>query len=366
MLPRLREGGDLMAAGHNSGLTADELPRIRFAHVNLNDWRSSYFGATCEEEGFAWRLTLLIYDHMGALPDDDEFNARAMNMDKRVYRRLKKRVIETLGKFTIEDGRISQGRIVREITKYVDEHRRRSQAAREREEQKRAGGSGELPADFGGTLPPKSAGSPAEVGAKSGELPPEQSPDLFEKPNENNGGDTTTVTTSGPHPSRARAFPKPKPKPKEKYNRAPPSPSDDGSPIPDQAAPAKPTFGCAEAQAALDAWNEMAQRCGLSLAQTLNGSRQKSILARLKEYGWDGWMRALHNVERSAYLRGKNKDGWKADLDFLVRPARFPKVHDGGWGNGAYVQSRADIDREATEQARLAAEFAAVREMQSG
>lgn len=364
-----------MTAGHNSGLTADELPRIRFAHVNLNDWRSSYFGATCEEEGFAWRLTLLIYDHMGALPDDDEFNARAMNMDKRVYRRLKKRVIETLGKFTIDDGRISQGRIVREITKYVEEHRRRSQAAREREEQKRAGSSGELPADFGETLPPKSAGSPAEVGAKSGELPPEQSPDLFEKTNENNGGDTTTVTTSGPHPSRARAFPKPKPKPEEerrvKANAAdaapappPPDGPDGGAPEPKRSKPGNPSMD--DVRAAFDAYNDLAYRIGLPQANKLTSARADAIRARLREYGLEGWQLALNMIERSKFCRGHNDRNWRAHLDFMGQAKSFTKLIEGRYGNGAHALPSRPREEEATEQARLAAEFAAVREMQGG
>jgi hypothetical protein len=92
----------------------------------------------------------------------------------------------------------------------------------------------------------------------------------------------------------------------------------------------------AEALEAFHLYNDMALRCGLPQAAKCTPKRGKDIAARMKEHGGlDAWKQALTNIERSAYLRGQNKDGWRADLDFLVRPARFTKVWEGGWGNGA-------------------------------
>lgn len=344
-----------MRTGHNSGIVADELPRIHIARVHINDWRSSYFGATVEEEGFAWRLTLLIYDNMGELPDDDESNARAMAMDIRVYRRLKQRLVK-LGKFNITSGCISQHRIVREIEHYVSEHRRRSQAAREREAGKKLQrGSDELPANFAGTSTPMFAGSPAEVPAKSGELPAELTDDLFEKRNENNVCIATAVTTSGPEPSQARALPKPKPKPLSEEKRVKPNGADapssaDADPSPPDA-PKGPTK--ADALAAFNAYNELAQRVGLPQAAKFTPGREKAIRARLREYGSDGWLKALSMIERSKFLRGTNDRNWRADLDFVVQASSFTKLIEGRYGNGAHA-SPSDPNRDASRERYLA------------
>jgi hypothetical protein len=92
-----------------------------------------------------------------------------------------------------------------------------------------------------------------------------------------------------------------------------------------------------EALEAFEAYNAMALRCGLAQAAKLTPDRQKRIIARLKDYGLDGWMTALTNIEHSAFLTGKNDRDWRANLDFLLQAASFSKVHDGGYGNGRKV-----------------------------
>ena len=46
---------------------------------------------------------------------------------------------------------------------------------------------------------------------------------------------------------------------------------------------------------------------------------------------------ALANIERSSFLTGTNDRGWRADLEFLLQPSSFAKVHDGGYGNGRHT-----------------------------
>ena len=48
-------------------------------------------------------------------------------------------------------------------------------------------------------------------------------------------------------------------------------------------------------------------------------------------------IQALANIERSSFLTGTNDRGWRASLDFLLQPASFAKVHDGGYGNGRHA-----------------------------
>jgi len=95
--------------------------------------------------------------------------------------------------------------------------------------------------------------------------------------------------------------------------------------------------GAADALIAFEAYNATALECALPQAAKLTPDRQRKIIARLKDYGLDGWTQALANIERSSFLTGTNDRGWRASLDFLVKPDSFAKVHDGGYGNGRHT-----------------------------
>jgi len=86
-----------------------------------------------------------------------------------------------------------------------------------------------------------------------------------------------------------------------------------------------------DALAAFHAFNEVALRCGLQQAAKLTQDRQRKITARLKDYGLDGWHKAMANIAGSAFLKGKNERGWRATLDFVLQPASFSKLHDGAY-----------------------------------
>lgn len=102
-----------------------------------------------------------------------------------------------------------------------------------------------------------------------------------------------------------------------------------------------PTPG--DAIKAFHAYNETALRCGLQQAKSLTPDRQRRLIARLRDYGLDGWSVALANVERSSFLTGKNDNGWRADLDFLLQAKSFNKVHDGSYGNGRHTAQTATV-----------------------
>lgn len=104
--------------------------------------------------------------------------------------------------------------------------------------------------------------------------------------------------------------------------------------------------GAAQALEAFEAYNATALECGLPQAAKLTPDRQRKIIARLKDYGLDGWKQALANIEKSSFLTGTNDRGWRASLDFLVQPASFAKVHDGGYGNGRHAAKKADAKVE--------------------
>lgn len=103
-----------------------------------------------------------------------------------------------------------------------------------------------------------------------------------------------------------------------------------------------------DALQAFEAFNDMALRCGLPQARSLTPQRRSKIKARIREHGGpSAWMRALANIERSAFLRGRNDRGWTATLDFMLQPASFTKIVEGTYGNGAHAQSQSEsyVDR---------------------
>lgn len=101
---------------------------------------------------------------------------------------------------------------------------------------------------------------------------------------------------------------------------------------------------------AFTAYNETAQRCAIPQAARMTPDRARKIAARLKDYGIDGWHRALANIEKSSFLTGTNDRGWRASLDFLLQPESFGKVHDGGYGNGRHAKAPLVVSHSLPQQ----------------
>lgn len=101
---------------------------------------------------------------------------------------------------------------------------------------------------------------------------------------------------------------------------------------------------------AYNRYNQMAERCGLPQAATLTPDLRRSIGARLREHGLDGWDNALSMIERSAFCRGENDRGWRASLTFMVRPQKFTKLISGEYGNGAHAADTGTVSEERAAQ----------------
>ena len=43
----------------------------------------------------------------------------------------------------------------------------------------------------------------------------------------------------------------------------------------------------------------------------------------------DEWKQAFAAIERSPFLKGENKTGWRASFDFLLQPSSFTKLIEG-------------------------------------
>lgn len=128
-----------------------------------------------------------------------------------------------------------------------------------------------------------------------------------------------------------------------------PSPLPEPSPEP---LPEKVGADAPELDTALHAYNRVAERTGLPVAQRLTDARRKSLRARLAECGGqDGWLMAMAKLENSPFLLGQNDKRWKADLGFILRAEKFTKLMEGG-----YDQSRTRREMTMEALSRMAGE----------
>jgi DNA-binding Lrp family transcriptional regulator len=115
-----------------------------------------------------------------------------------------------------------------------------------------------------------------------------------------------------------------------------------------------------DALRAFEQFNEVALKLGLPQASKLTPDRQRKIIARLRDYGLEGWDRALQNLARSKFLTGRNDRNFRADLDFICQAKSFGKLHDGGYSDDPPRRTapaapvRASIVPDWIEEARKA------------
>jgi predicted phage replisome organizer len=86
-----------------------------------------------------------------------------------------------------------------------------------------------------------------------------------------------------------------------------------------------------DVQRVIDAWNSL----GLAQIHKITGDskRGQMLRARIREYGADEVIKAIHNVSASTFLRGGSKSGWIITFDWFVKPNNFPKVLEGNYAD---------------------------------
>jgi uncharacterized protein YdaU (DUF1376 family) len=87
------------------------------------------------------------------------------------------------------------------------------------------------------------------------------------------------------------------------------------------------------AQAAVAAYNAVAEKAGLPKVQNLTDKRRKALAHRLQECGGiEGWQGAMARVASSDFLTGK-KVSWRCDFDFILQASSFTKIMEGSYDN---------------------------------
>jgi hypothetical protein len=84
-------------------------------------------------------------------------------------------------------------------------------------------------------------------------------------------------------------------------------------------------------QEAFDAYNAIARELELPVAKKLTTDRRRKLLARLNEHTLKGWNAGLDQLRSAPNLIGFAESGWRADLDFLLRPDKLNRLIEGGY-----------------------------------
>ena len=91
----------------------------------------------------------------------------------------------------------------------------------------------------------------------------------------------------------------------------------------------------------------------------LTHGRIRAVLARGAEYGEAGVMGMLDAAAASPFLLGENHRRWRADFDWLFKPANFVKVWEGNYVNSHGNETHSGSNRLADERKRAILRMAA-------
>jgi hypothetical protein len=81
----------------------------------------------------------------------------------------------------------------------------------------------------------------------------------------------------------------------------------------------------------IEAWQSRMVPQGFPAIRKMTGQRERLLRARLRDSTLDEWLQAMAALERSAFCRGENDRGWRADFDFLLQPKSFTKLLEGAY-----------------------------------
>ncbi len=73
---------------------------------------------------------------------------------------------------------------------------------------------------------------------------------------------------------------------------------------------------------------------GVQKTKATSASRKKAYLARMKDpFFRDHWREAMAKVGQSDFCKGQNERGWKADIDWFLRPDTCARIMEGKYDN---------------------------------
>ncbi len=109
----------------------------------------------------------------------------------------------------------------------------------------------------------------------------------------------------------------------------------------------EPSVDTGAADEAFSLYVTAAKQHHWGIPRKLDPDRRKALMATLKEWGGiDGWRDALAKAAASDFIMGRTKRAdehanWRCDLDFLLKPKRFRRLMEGGYGGAVHVAAAA-------------------------
>ena len=94
-----------------------------------------------------------------------------------------------------------------------------------------------------------------------------------------------------------------------------------------------------------EAWNTMAAKHGLPQCREMTGKRKTEFTARWKDPGWRrDYPEAIAKVPESPFLLGKNDRGWKANMEWFLRPDSLTKILEENYGGNRSLSIASPYD----------------------
>lgn len=285
------------------------------------------------EEHGAYVLLLMYQWHTGPLVDDEKSMAKLLRITPRRWREIRPKLADF---FEISDGKWAQKRLENEREKALDISSKRASSGREggkakslKSQDTSLANATNLPADCQEVATTNGEANPSCAHARS--QPQPQSQDSRSSlrsdsspagsadagPTVEPTGDPTAMVITGAEPIGGL------------FGGEPPDLSD-GKPIDTLSPPAARRAD--EVDEAFRAYNAVAERVGLPVAQKLTEPRERALRARLKDCGGlAGWRVAMEKLEASPFCTGQNAQGWRADLDFVLQAKSFTRLMEGAY-----------------------------------
>ena len=95
---------------------------------------------------------------------------------------------------------------------------------------------------------------------------------------------------------------------------------------------AKASQCLADQEECLQHFNMVAAQVGWSRVQSFTKERRAALSQRIKSVGGaDQWREAINRAAMSPLLTGQAGSGWRADFDWLSKPANFTKLMEGNY-----------------------------------
>lgn len=102
----------------------------------------------------------------------------------------------------------------------------------------------------------------------------------------------------------------------------------------------------------VNSWNAFAEMKGLNKIIKLTDKRKSNIKSRLAESDFN-FDRILQSIDESDFLKGKNKEGWKVDFDFIFGSKNnYIKILEGKYATNNDKNGGASTDELANTVAR--------------